>query len=175
MPDYTEKLKSFNNIKLIDVVKNYKQYNYDESLRKIALDILNERGVSEEDLKLSGNFENSEFKNAEGLYRNFRKYSRTAFICYLLIFGFEILGNFLDTDYATLTKILLICSFTALLLYFVFLIKSILTERNFYNSIGKKQGLSTVLIYIFIGMPFYFLMYFYFNKHLMKDEMMMIR
>lgn len=174
MPDYIEKLKSFDNLKLIDIVKNYKQYGYDDSLREIALNILKERGVSEEQLKISGNFENEDFNKAEELYKDFRKNSKTAFISYMLIFLFQLLGNLLHTESAALTLLMYVLSWGTLIVYFIFLVKSFLSESNFYKTIGKEQGLSTALIYIFIGMPLYFLMYFYFNKQ-MKEEIMMIR
>ena len=58
MTNIFEKLNKYDNQKLTDIVKNYKQYNYDIEIRNTAIEILRERGISEEDLKLSGNYEN---------------------------------------------------------------------------------------------------------------------
>ena len=44
-------LKRFDNDKLIDVVKNYKRYGYDDEIRDYAINLLKERGWSVEDLK----------------------------------------------------------------------------------------------------------------------------
>ena len=50
MADLMTTLKTLDNSKLIDVVKNYKQYGYDEETRNSAISILEERGVSIQDL-----------------------------------------------------------------------------------------------------------------------------
>lgn len=47
-------LKRFDNDKLIDVVKNYKRYGYDDEIRDYAINLLKERGWSIEDLKTFG-------------------------------------------------------------------------------------------------------------------------
>lgn len=47
-------LKRFDNDKLIDVVKNYKRYGYDDEIRDYAINLLEERGWSVEDLKTFG-------------------------------------------------------------------------------------------------------------------------
>lgn len=64
MTNINSKLESFNDGKLIDIVKNYKQYGYDNDLRNIALGILEKRGINKEQLELSGNFENHSYKSA---------------------------------------------------------------------------------------------------------------
>ena len=58
MSDKIEKLKSLDNDKLIDVVKNYRQYGYSNELRTAAIEILDSRGIDQEKLKLTGNFDN---------------------------------------------------------------------------------------------------------------------
>ena len=42
-------LNKFDNDKLIDVVKNYKRYGYDDELRDYAINLLGERGWNRED------------------------------------------------------------------------------------------------------------------------------
>lgn len=50
-------LKRFDNDKLIDVVKNYKRYGYDDEIRDYAINLLEERGWSvEENIRLLGKF-----------------------------------------------------------------------------------------------------------------------
>lgn len=44
-------LNKFDNDKLIDVVKNYKRYGYDDELRDYAINLLGERGWNREDLQ----------------------------------------------------------------------------------------------------------------------------
>lgn len=57
-----EKLKGLNDLKLIEAVKNYEQYGYSESLRNNAIAILESRGITVEELKATGNFENHEYR-----------------------------------------------------------------------------------------------------------------
>ena len=47
-------LNKFDNNKLIDVIKNYKQYGYDDELRDCAVNILEGRGWSREELQQFG-------------------------------------------------------------------------------------------------------------------------
>lgn len=57
-------LKRFDNDKLIDVVKNYKRYGYDDEIRDYAINLLKERGWSIEDLKTFGYWKNSDYEEA---------------------------------------------------------------------------------------------------------------
>ena len=57
-------LKRFDNDKLIDVVKNYKRYGYDDEIRDYAIRLLEERGWSVDDLKTFGYWENSDYEEA---------------------------------------------------------------------------------------------------------------
>jgi hypothetical protein len=66
-----DRLKNLDSDKLIDVVKNYRQYGYEEDLRTEAITILEERGISKEQLQLTGNFENKKYDNAEDLYKQY--------------------------------------------------------------------------------------------------------
>lgn len=50
--DITFRLQAMDNNKLMDVVKNHRQYGYSDSVRNTAIEILKSRGVLEEDLIL---------------------------------------------------------------------------------------------------------------------------
>ena len=56
-----EILNKFDNDKLIDVVKNYKRYGYDDELRDYAINLLGERGWSREDLQQFGYLTNYDY------------------------------------------------------------------------------------------------------------------
>ncbi len=58
------RLKSMENNKLIDVVRNYRQYGYSDELRNGALAILKSREIDELELKLTGNFQNLTYDQA---------------------------------------------------------------------------------------------------------------
>ena len=51
MTDKIERLKKLDTDKLIDVVKNYRQYGYEENLRNSAISLLEERGITTVDTR----------------------------------------------------------------------------------------------------------------------------
>ncbi|WP_245662346.1 hypothetical protein, partial [Tenacibaculum soleae] len=85
MTNINSKLESFENGKLIDIVKNYKQYGYDNDLRNIAVGILEKRGINKEQLELTGNFENHSYESAKGIHKLFSWNSKIAFILYGIV------------------------------------------------------------------------------------------
>jgi len=174
MTDINSKLESFDNGKLIDIVKNYKQYGYDNDLRNIAIGILGKRGIDKEQLKLSGNFENHSYESAKGIHKSFSRNSKITFILYGIVLISNILVSVLARNSEILASIILIINWIALISYFVFLIKSFMNQSEFYKAIGKENDSSGILIYVFLGLPFYVLTYFYFRNQ-MNDEMKMIK
>ena len=174
MTDKTSRLKSLNNKKLIDVVKNYRQYGYDDNLRDAAIIILDERGIDKELLKLTGNFENTTYDSAERLYKVFRRNSKIAFILYVIILITNIFVSIPARNSEILSLITIIINWSALLGYFVFLIKTFINQSSFFKTIGKDFDSSGALMYLFLGMPFYILMYFYFRNQ-MNIEMKLIK
>ncbi|PRX54598.1 hypothetical protein CLV81_3000 [Flagellimonas meridianipacifica] len=168
MNNIRNKLKNLSNNRLIDVVKNYRQYGYPEEYRILAIDILNNRGVDEMTLKLRGQFDNQIYREAQDSYNSFRRNSRIAFILYLVsIFFLLILPFFLDDLFSTLL-ILLCC-----LGYLTFIILSFINQSNFYKSIGKNQMAENPILFLLLGMPLYFLVYFY-VKRKMTDQLKII-
>lgn len=174
MTDINSKLESFDKEKLIDVVKNYKQYGYDNDLRNIAIDILEKRGIDKQELKLTGNFENHSYESAEGIHKSFSRNSKIAFILYVIVLVSNILLSVFALSSEILASIILIINWIALISYFVFLIKSFMNQSEFYKVIGKENDSSGVLIYVFLGVPFYIFTYFFFRNQ-MNDEMKMIK
>ena len=59
MDERINRLKDLDDYKLLDVIKNYKRYNYPESFKEEALKILEERGFGDEAIKLSGGYSNN--------------------------------------------------------------------------------------------------------------------
>jgi len=167
-------LKMLENNKLIDIVKNYKQYRYETTYRESALQILQERGITLEELSLTGNLKNLDYENASNFYKSFIQNSKLAFIFYisnvLIAIALKVLlVRFPGMEIAG--SIILVASF---ILFFVFLIKSFFNQSQFYKAIGKDYGVDGALIYMFVGMPFYVVMYFFF-KNQMNENMKEIK
>lgn len=79
-------LNRFDNDKLIDVVKNYKRYGYDDELRDYAINLLGERGWSREDLQHFGYLTNHDYDEAEKQYKAYCRNSLIG-ICTLVLSG----------------------------------------------------------------------------------------
>lgn len=165
-----ERLEKLDNSKLIDIVKNYKQYGYETETRELTISILENRGISEQELKLSGNFTNANFEFASKLYESFTKSSFIAFVFYglrLVLIILMVLFNIQTEGYIGIVD-----GFNILLGigFLFFLIKSLIYQNNFYTAVGDNYGVGGALIYLFLGMPFYIFMYFFFRKQ-MKEKM----
>ncbi|MBP7174080.1 MAG: hypothetical protein KBA33_08460 [Cloacibacterium sp.] len=86
MDERIEKLKNLQTSTLIDVVKNYKKYNYTLEIRDTALKILGERGIKEDTLRLSGNFVNNSYDEAISEYQKYNTNSIIGLILFILSF-----------------------------------------------------------------------------------------
>ncbi|GLB53018.1 hypothetical protein NBRC110019_20580 [Neptunitalea chrysea] len=168
------KLEKLTNSKLIDVVKNYRQYGYEEILRETALTILEQRGITRNDLHLAGNLQNSTYQNADTLYTSFKINSKGAFISYILAFVCKLTARFTMPFSEQLTTIFVIAAIVFTITYLLFFIRSFMQQRQFYKVLGNSIGPEGALLYLVIGMPFYFFMYFYFRKQ-MKQKIKEIR
>jgi hypothetical protein len=49
-----------------------------------------------------------------------------------------------------------------------------MNQNQFYKAINKDYGTEGALLYLFLGMPFYIFMYFYFRNQ-MKEKMKEIK
>ena len=173
MTNISERLNSLEDHKLMDVVKNYRQYGYSDRIRNEALSILESRGVDEFELRLKGNLQNSTYDQAIGYYHDFERNSKIAFGLYLyMIFG-NILMSFFLANWESADLILPIISVIVLISYLLFILLSFINQSNFYKSIEKTHREEGALVYFLVGMPFYIFMYFYFRKQ-MKEQLNLV-
>ncbi len=121
-------LKRFDNDKLIDVVRNYKKYNYSEEVRNTAIGLLTERGYTLEELRLFGYLDNKDYDEAEKEYNAFRRNSKIA-ICVLILSA------------GILTPV-----------YILFIILAYYNQERFYRALRKENDSSLLIV----GVIFYF-------------------
>lgn len=112
---YTDALKRMDNDKLLDVVKNYRRYGYDEETRDTAICILAERGWSAEDLKMFGYLDNWNYDEAEKQYNAYRRNSKIGFAILILSVG------------------------TLAFVYLVFVYLAFLNQQKFYKALGRED------------------------------------
>ena len=169
-----ERLSNFDNNKLMDVVKNYKQYGYNDEIRDYAIEMLEKNGISKNDLVLTGNFKNKDYDYANSLYYSFLKHSKIAFIFYIISFLIKISSKLFTIKLELINNIIIVMFFCALIVYLIFLVRSFIIQSDFYKITSDEYGASGAMLYLFLGMPFYLVMYFIF-KNQMKEQLPQIR
>ncbi len=166
-----ERLAKLDSNKLIDVVKNYRQYGYPDDVRAYAMTLLEQQGISKEDLRLTGNLENTTYNYANDIFSSYNRNSMIAFIAYCLAI---VLKGSLMYHLISQGSMLSILFIFLVAVYLIFLIRSFLNQTDFNKLTGSDTGSESILIYLFLGMPFYMIMYFVFRKQ-MKERMSLIR
>jgi len=173
MSDKSETLHKFDNAKLIDVVKNYKQYGYDDEIRNTALTILASRGIDEEALRLTGNDKNYSYDTTENIFKSYTSSSRYTILFYVLSLLLKVLIIILLASDETMELMLTVMFAISVVLYLAFLIRSYLKLNDFYKSMNRQIEVGEQIGYFIIGMPLYILVYFFY-KSKMKEEMKML-
>lgn len=168
-----DRLKKLESDKLIDVVKNYRQYGYNDDIRNHAIILLEQRGITKNDLQLTGNFENSKYDHASNVFASFEKNSRIAFLFYAMFIIIVIITPFLHISSKSFESITSYGFIVSFLVYIMFLLKSFLNQSQFYKLTGDEYGTQGAFVYLFLGMPFYIVMYFIFQGQ-MKERLKMI-
>ena len=169
-----ERIKKLDVNKLIDIVKNYRQYGYNEDARNYALSLLEKQGISKTDLQLTGNFENTSFNYANDLLEAFRKNSKLAFVFYVASIILKIISVWFSPQSGFGNTVLFIALILSAVLYLIFLIRSFFNQSEFYKTTGEDFGTDGALVYLLLGMPFYFFMYFVFQKQ-MNERLQMVQ
>lgn len=171
--DYAS-LSSYSDDKLVDIIKNYRQYGIDESFRNTSLNILATRGISEEELRLGGKLVNENYENAARYKLEFDENSKLTLILYILYVVLGISGAILNNNgFPTLGPILVAIGIVAIILFFVALTKTITSQSSFYKIHGKKV-MANAIPFVILGIPLYFLYNIYFSKK-MKEDLKQIR
>ncbi len=162
-------LNSYEDNKLINIAKNHKEFGYKVIYRNTALKILNSRGITNQQLKFSGNFINREYEQAINLKDKYEEDAKLTFVLYIISFLTSIPGAILDNNNfpKTGTTLFLIGSLIELLLIFSF-IKFCVSQYNYYKHTGKSLTSSNFLVYL-LGIPLFFIVYFFQKKEFEKD------
>lgn len=168
-----QNLESYDNKKLMDIVKNFKQYDFDSSYRNTAISILEKRGVSIEELRLKGTLKNLAYERAEELYQGFKSDSKIAFVLYFLAIIFVPLSSLILPDSKVGDILYIVLSNLFILGYLIYIIKSGIQYSNLYKLINKDGQFNPIIAFI-LGALIYFFFYFYVKKSL-REDMKLIR
>ena len=166
-----EKLLTLADDKLMDVVRNYRQYGYTEQVREEAIGILESRGITPEDLQAIGVMENKNYDFAEGLYQSFLKNSYRAFGAYLLFWVALLVGQNVAGDGAFWLVAVLVFGFAFLIL----LVRSFLDLNQLNKMMGDGEATDSLAVIFLFGGFLIYIVIFPYVKNQVKEKMQYIR
>ncbi|MGR7813863.1 LptF/LptG family permease [Lacinutrix undariae] len=162
-------VEGFNEDKLIDVIKNYNNYDYDETIIPIAYQLLKEKGLSDIQIQAEGIVIDTNYFASKTLVKDYSDYALTTFISYsigaVLILLFFILKN---NKLEELAQTLLNLSMVAFVFFIIYSIVSSVVLIRFYKSLKFKTKTPQYISLIF-GAIFYPITYFLI-KNKVKQE-----
>ena len=165
----TSELDQFENHKLIDVVKNFRQFGLSLNYKQAALKILNKRGISELELKMGGNLSNQNYENALRNYIDFKENSNLALVFNLLTivlgFGGSILSN---NEFSTIGQAMSGIAVISLIFFVIVFQKTTSNQSDFYKLLNIKF-LTNSFVFIILGIPLFFLYRIFFIKKMKED------
>ena len=150
---------------LIDIAQRYKQYDMDEASRETALHILESRGISTLELKLSGKLDNRAFDEAERDLNNYYRNSNIGLGLYVLSVVLLLSTLFIG---GTTGDILNLISSISGLITLIFAMIAATNYSKVRKALGKDEGYLIYLLF-FIGLPAYFVIYLFTRKKLKKE------
>ena len=160
-----EKLRPFTDSKLIDFIKNYRQYSYTDGEREVGLEILAERGITKEELKLKGQFENNQHVEALRNFKMFNKNSKIAVIWYTLAFVLNLTFIIFTKNFSFSPIIetlgLIIINIIMPLISWTYAFKSIFQYSRMSKALNKKLDVGVWIVFGIFGLFLYFILYFY--------------
>jgi hypothetical protein len=165
-----ETLNKLDSTKLMDIVKNYRQYGLEETVKVNSIAILGERGISTEELAMGGTLSNHTYDLADELYRSFNRNSKISMIAYTLLVTLNVLYPILFGNTGEFYLAFRIIAIVTAIVYIVHLLRSFMNQDRFYKIAGDNYGANGAVIYFLFGLPFYIFAFFLFRSQ-MKDKM----
>jgi len=166
-------LKEYENTQLIGIIKEYRNLGHSLKYRNSAIQTLNQRGVSELELKMGGYLTNPTYENALRLYIDFKENSKLALVFYLLTLFTGLIGYVLNNiGFDTLGSLLVGIAIVSIVFYLIVMQKSVINQSQFYKIISVNFFKKSFIL-ILLGLPlFYFYRSFFTSK--MEEELLKI-
>lgn len=162
-------LSSYDNKKLIDVIKHYRSYDYGIEYKNSSLALLNARGITEQELKIGGNLSDHSYEESIRLKYLYEENSKLAFVLYAIAMVLGVPGAVLNNNGFPMAGTITFYIGCFLYVLFIFaLIKSFIDHSNLYKKLDK-HNISNAVIFALVGLPLYFLFYVYQKKKIKED------
>ena len=161
-------LNTYDNVKLKSIVKNYNPSDFIVEYRNSAISILETRGISKLDLKLTGNLSNQHHEETIRLKNEYEEDSKLAFITYIISTILSVVGRvFENNNFPNLGNALFTIGIIIFVIFIFSLLKSFSKHSDLYKHLGKQKT-SNAILYIILGLPLYFIFYFIQKKQIDK-------
>ena len=161
-------LLDYDNDKLKKLISNYNPSDYTIEYKNSAVSILVSRGITRQELKLTGSLNNQHYEEAVRLKDEYEEDSKLAFITSIISSVLSILGRVLENNkFPTLGNTLFIIGIIVFIIFILSLIKSFTKHSDFNKHIGKPKSINA-LLYVLFGLTFYFIFYFIQRKQINK-------
>lgn len=162
-------LNDYDNEKLINIIKNHDELNFDKSVKPFALNQLLKRKQSFEDLQKQGvsidNTHIASYKEANDTI----DYSKFAFIFYMIGIILIILHFvFKNNKLPEVASAALDLGIISLLVYTLYFVVTLIKARTFYKHIGYKVKPLNIFLML-IGFPFYGVSHFLLKNKIKED------
>lgn len=168
MTDKTEILKKLDNSKLVDVVKNHRQYGYDESVMAAALSELELRGVDTQSLKRVAEVRKREYAKMPMLMTRYLITSTVALVCYFVSVAFSVFSFVLVLYLHFPGKQILLVLVPSLILFLVCRLWSLILYGKLFDLAGRQDLRDRAWRDWRISVLFYVAAYFYFWRDLRR-------
>ncbi|MFH6770252.1 LptF/LptG family permease [Gaetbulibacter aquiaggeris] len=162
-------LLSYTNEKLINLIKNNEDLGFDETSRFKAIELLNARGITFEQIRENGIELKEQFDSSKKSSSDFKLHSKFSISLYVI--GLALLGLFFifrNNNLSSLASASLQIGLISLVLYLFYYIKTYRNLNRFYKNIINKNKKPNIL-FIIIGFPFYFITYFTLTRKVNDD------
>ncbi|MEL6304352.1 MAG: LptF/LptG family permease [Bacteroidota bacterium] len=163
-----KKLTEHDTQKLMDIVQRYEQYDFSKQVRNSAIKILGEKGISLEELMLSGKLRNSKYEEGKELLKQFETDSKWAFFLFLFSIVMIPVIYLVVRGFDTKEKVSEIVLLISRGLVLVFMIKSGLSYTHLYRIVRNSIKIVPWMIYVF-GALFYPVFLMFYKKGILEE------
>jgi len=162
-------LNMFEDSKLIDIVKNFRHYNRSLNYKQTALSVLKTRGISELELKMSGELSNQNYESAAQHYIDFKENSKLGLVLNLLMIFLGLGGAILNNnEFPGIGKLLTVIAILSLLFFMIVYQKTISKQSEFYRLLDIKFFKKS-FIFTLLGIALFYFYRIYFIKKMEED------
>ncbi|MDG1056455.1 MAG: hypothetical protein P8O83_01915, partial [Flavobacteriaceae bacterium] len=165
----TNEIDRFENEKLIDLIKNFRHYGLKLADKNNALMILRDRGITELELKLSGNLSNESYEAGIRHLEDYHENATLASYSHLSLLIFGMSGLILRNNGIQILGGILISLALIALIFFLVLLPKVLKNQSEFYKLLKKKFMTHNVVFIILALPLFFLYRLYFNRKMNED------